>query len=290
MKRNYLIFIASLVLFGSNGIVAERISLESHQVVMLRTFIGTAFLAAPLIARRRTPAVLRDRRSLALLTASGLSMGASWLFLYEAYRTVGVGISSLAYYCAPVIVMALSPWLFGERLAPAKIAGFCTVLAGALLINLQADGGAESAWGLFCGWMSALAHAAMVVFSKKADQVDGVESSAVQLAASFLLAAAFTACQDDCAFRVAADEWPWALMLGVVNTGLGCYGYFSSLGGLPAQTVAVLGYLEPLSAVVLAALLVHETMGPAQMLGAVLSVGGALASELTARRRRPRPG
>ena len=43
-------------------------------------------------------------------------MGISWLFLFEAYRRIGVSIASLGYYCGPVIVMALAPVMFHEKL------------------------------------------------------------------------------------------------------------------------------------------------------------------------------
>ena len=41
-------------------------------------------------------------------------MGISWLFLFEAYRRIGVSIASLGYYCGPVI--ALAPVMFHEKL------------------------------------------------------------------------------------------------------------------------------------------------------------------------------
>lgn len=48
---------------------------------------------------------------------------------------------------------------------------------------------------------------------------------------------------------------------------------------LAVQTVAVCGYLEPLAAVVFAAVLLHETMLPLQILGAVLILCGAAGAE-----------
>ncbi|MBQ2924303.1 MAG: DMT family transporter, partial [Anaerotignum sp.] len=74
------------------------------------------------------------------------------------------------------------------------------------------------------------------------------------------------------------------LMLGLVNTGLGCYRYFSAIGRLPVQTVAVCGYLEPLAAVVLSAILLGEGMGVLQILGTVLILGGAMFAELRGHR------
>jgi len=92
-------------------------------------------------------------------------MGASWMFLYEAYQQIGVSIASLAYYCGPVIVMVLSPFLFRERLTWPKVIGFLTVLCGLLLVNMQAFQQGKNGWGLFCGGMSAVMYAFMVIFN-----------------------------------------------------------------------------------------------------------------------------
>lgn len=48
------------------------------------------------------------------------------------------------------------------------------------------------------------------------------------------------------------------LILGLINTGIGCYFYFSSIGDLPVQSVAICGYLEPLSAVFFSTILPNE--------------------------------
>ena len=76
------------------------------------------------------------------------------------------------------------------------------------------------------------------------------------------------------------ETWPWILVLGLVNTGIGCYLYFSPLSKLPVQTVAVCGYLEPLSAVLFAALLLGEKMSALQYIGAVCIIGGAMIGEI----------
>ncbi len=106
-------------------------------------------------------------------------------------------------------------------------------------------------------------------------QVEGLTSSLVQLAASFAVAALFLVATGGFPFVVDAASWPWVLVLGAVNTGIGCYLYFSSFGGLRAQTVAILGYLEPVSVVVCALVFLHEPMGTLEWLGAVLIIGGA---------------
>lgn len=281
--KNYVKFISSLLLFGSNGVVAAFIALSSTEIVVMRTLIGAAMLGV-CVALRSKVRTLMTRRDFVFVVVSGASMGISWLFLYEAYREVGVGVSSLAYYCAPVLVMALSPLLFKERLTPRVLISFAVVLAGAVLVNGATLETGGSVWGMTCGWASALAHAAMVIFSKKADGVDGLVSSFIQLVVSFVVAFAFLLVTSGVSFAIDASSWPWIIMLGLLNTGFGCYLYFSSIAALPAQTVAVLGYLEPLSAVICALIFLGEPMSVTQGIGACFIIAGAAAGVI---KRRP---
>lgn len=72
--------------------------------------------------------ISKNKRHFFYLAISGIAMGVSWMFLYEAYQQIGVSIASLAYYCGPVIVMVLSPLLFKEEFTLPKTAGFVAVL------------------------------------------------------------------------------------------------------------------------------------------------------------------
>ena len=150
-KKALLKYLSSLLLFGSNGIVASCIALPSYDIVLLRTLIGGLLLAAIFLFSGRRPAFLTQRRALFFLAVSGAAMGGSWILLYEAYRLIGVSIASLAYYCGPVIVMALSPLLFGEPLTRPRMAGFAIVLCGVFLVNGQALQGGQSPVGLIYG-------------------------------------------------------------------------------------------------------------------------------------------
>ena len=72
----------------------------------------------------------------------------------------------------------------------------------------------------------------------------------------------------------------FVLLSGVCSTGLGSYLYFSSIPRLPVREVSVLGYVEPLSALVFSAVLLGKRLLPAQLLGAGLILGGTLVMEL----------
>lgn len=272
-------YLCALLLFGLNGIVASNIAMNSYEIVLLRTMVGGAMLVALFLLGRKPLQARQIPRDTLFIVLSGIAMGACWMFLYEAYQQLGVGLASLLYYCAPVIVMTLSPLLFNERLTAPKIAGFAAVLAGILLVNGGANGHLGS-WGLFCGAMSAVTYAAVIILNKQARKIRGMENSMIQLLASFVTVAAFVCVRQGLALEVPADAWPWVLLLGLANTGLGCYLYFSSIGSLPVQTVATLSYLEPLSAVGFAALLLGESLTAAQIAGAACIIGGAMIGEL----------
>jgi RarD protein len=218
--------------------------------------------------------ILQEKRSALLIMASGVAMGASWMFLYEAFTQIGVSFATLTYYCGPVILVALSPLLFKEKLTRMKLAALGMVAAGAALLNGPLAGGG-SLWGLFCGVMSALSYVAMVVSNKKARGVSGMENTLLQLTAALATVSAFLIWRQGLSLEVAAGDWPAILVLGLLNTGFACWLYFSTIGKLPVQTVALCGYVEPLSAVLFSVLLLGETMSLWQTLGAMLIFSGA---------------
>lgn len=284
MKKSYIKYILALLLFGSNGIVADRIALPSVEIVFWRTLIGSILLILLFYAggEGKRAQWFRQKKELIALGISGAAMGASWIFLYEAYQQIGVSIASLCYYSGPILVMALSPLLFHERLTKAQIAGFIIVLLGIVLVNgriwgLSGDV-ANNARGLFCGLMSAVMYAFMVIFNKKVTHITGLENSMLQLVFSFVTVACFVGIRHSLTMPAGEDLLP-ILFLGIVNTGVGCWLYFSSIGTLPVRTVAICGYLEPLSAVFMATVFLKESMSVPQIIGAAFIIGGAIFSE-----------
>lgn len=278
-RKAYLTYITSLLLYGLNGVVASHITMSSYEIVFLRMLIGSVLLIGLFLLLGNRFTFYQKPKDTLFLAASGIGMGVSGLFVYEAYQQIGVSLSSLLYYCGPVLVMILSPVLFREKLTWPKIVGFAAVLCGIFLVNGQIFGETSSLWGLFCGVMSAVTLAVMIICNKKAKGITGMENPTLQLLFGFCTVAVFFLCKQGISMEIPAQSIPWILMIGAVNTGLGGFLYFSSIGKLPVQTVAICGYLEPLSAVVFSVLLLHEVMLPLQILGAALIIGGALFGE-----------
>lgn len=279
-KKSLIKYLSALLLFGLNGIVASHISMNSYEIVFLRTLIGSVLLITIFLLTKGKIHIKNNRRDYIYITLSGIAMGASWMFLYEAYQQIGVGVSSLLYYCGPVIVMILSPLIFKEKLTVPKAVGFLIVIIGILLVNGQFAADELRITGLICGGMSAVMYFFMVTLNKQSKEITGMENATVQLFISFLTTAVFVGIKEQYVFSIPKDGMIWILILGIVNTGIGCYLYFSPLSKLPVQTVAICGYLEPLSAVVFAAVLLNEKMSFLQTIGAVCIIGGAMIGEL----------
>ncbi len=284
MRKAYLQYFAALLLFGMNGLLVSAIQLPSCEIVFLRTLLGSGVLFCLVAAMR--PARLSRRDGL-FVVGSGIAMGASWTVQYEAFQLIGVGISSLVYCLGPVLIVALAPRLLGERPSVAHKVGLAIVLLGVALINGQALGSGASAVGIVCALATVAAYVVMVLLIKRANDTCGMRGPAVQMAAACALSFAASivlqaAGLERLAVPAASDMAP-LLVLGLVNGGICCYWYFDSISKLPAQSVAVCDYLEPLSALVLSSVVLGETLGEWQIVGAVLVFLGAVGSELSHR-------
>lgn len=278
--KSYVKYILSLLIFGSNGIVASYILLSSSEIVLSRTIIGSLFLGLVFIFGRKRPQFQQIKKQWFYLLGSGISMGLSWIFLFEAYRLTSVSTATLVYYCGPVIVIAVAPFIFHEKMTINKMIGIILVAVGMVLVNgsdFLTDG---MSWGLMCGIISALLYATMIISNKKVVKLNGLEITLVQLITACAVVAVYTLLMHKGTISISGTNIIPILFLGVVNTGVGCYLYFSSINELPAQSVAICSYIDPLSALVFSAIVLNEQLSLVQIAGAFLIFGGAAFGEL----------
>lgn len=120
----------------------------------------------------------------------------------------------------------------------------------------------------------------MLCLNKKVEGVSGEETATVQLTAAFVAVFMFSAIKQGLHIDIQASDIAPLLALGLLSTGIGCFLYFSSIGGIKVQTVAILGYLEPLSAIIFSFIFLDEQLLVGQIIGAVIIISGALCAEL----------
>lgn len=274
----------SMVIFGTIGLFRRFIPLPSEVLACARGIMGGLFLLLLLKARGRSFDRQAVRAHWKLLVLSGAMIGFNWILLFEAYNYTTVAIATLCYYLQPVIVILLSPLVLGERVSLRK--GICvlTALAGMVLVSgIAGSDGLPSGdlRGVFLGLGAAVLYAGVVLLNKRIVGVPVYEKTVLQLlSASLVLLPYMAAAGTLHAYSLGIGQAAALVTVGIVHTGMAYVLYFGSVEHLPAQTAALFGYIDPVTAVFLSVILLHEPMSLLTLAGAVLILGSAAVSEL----------
>ncbi|MBP3483876.1 MAG: EamA family transporter [Oscillospiraceae bacterium] len=279
-SKSLIFFIASMVIFGTNGLIVANISLGSAEIVLMRTFLGSLFLLA-IVLVKRSFSFADLKADLVPATMGGAALGLNWVLLFSAYRSAGVGLSTLTYYCGPIIVLALSPVLFREKLTWNKLLAIAAVAVGMFCITGDIEPGSDVQTGILFGGGAALLYASLIVANKRVKRLSGLNCAMYELIVAFFVVLIYLVASNvKLPVIPAAEDIVWVLVIGLVNTGLAYYLYFSSLQKLPGQTVALVCYIDPLTALLVSGAFLGEKLFAVQIAGAVLILGGACLGEL----------
>lgn len=279
-SKSLIFFIASMVIFGTNGLIVANISLGSAEIVLMRTFLGSLFLLA-IVLVKRSFSFADLKADLIPATIGGAALGLNWVLLFSAYRSAGVGLSTLTYYCGPIIVLALSPVLFKEKLTWNKLLAIAAVAVGMFCITGDIEPGSDVQTGILFGGGAALLYASLIVANKRVKRLSGLNCAMYELIVAFFVVLIYLLASNvKLPVVPAAEDIVWVLVIGLVNTGLAYYLYFSSLQKLPGQTVALVCYIDPLTALLVSGAFLGEKLLGVQIAGAVLILGGACLGEL----------
>ncbi len=274
-----LSMIASMIIFGTIGIFVEYISMPSGLIAAFRGVVGMLVLLITMAIRKKAPDKAAIKKRLPIIIISGAAIGFNWILLFEAYRHTGVPVATVCYYMAPIIVITLSPFFFKEKLGLKKIICVAVALVGAVAVSgvLQAD--TSKLTGILLGLGAAVLYASVVIMNKFLADVPSLERTALQLgAAGFTVLPYALLTMGDISFNPLSLGL--LLVVGVFHTGFAYTMYFGAVGKLKGQTVAILSYIDPASAILLSALFLSQTPSALEALGAVLIIGAAFVGEV----------
>ena len=280
--KAYGMYILALFIFGTNGIFVSHVSLASSQIVLMRTLIGGVLLTCLVLFRGGFDknSIRKEWRPLLL---GGAVLGLNWVALFEAYRLLNVSLATLIYYVGPILVLLFSPILFREKLTGRKSISVLIVAIGLICISGSIVVAGASLMGLLAAITSALLYFALIIFNKQIIRTNGIQTAAIELDVAFLVVLIYTLCTAGVP-HITGSDLPYIAVIGFVNTGLAYLLYFSGLQKLSGQSVALISYVDPVSALLLSALLLQEVMTPVQIVGAVLIIGGAMFGEIKKQR------
>jgi len=252
--------------WGIIGVLVRWTALPAVAIVWGRTAIGAAVLVP---VRRRWA---RPRGPVWSATGAwpyvvGPLLAAHWLALVAAQQRAPIGTVLLITYLSPVVVAVLAGPILHERVPPLVVVALGVAVLGTwVLARPSGHAGSGEAFAL----IAAFTYAALILVAKHmASRVDPITYSLVELAGAALVLAPFAATAH---WGAPSSDWWWLVVLGVVFTGILGPVFIGLLQQLPATTVGVLSYLEPVSAVACGWLFLGESPGGATLVGGMLIV------------------
>ncbi|WFE14733.1 DMT family transporter [Bacillus atrophaeus] len=275
-------FILSMIIFGTMGLVVRYIDLSSSETALLSSSIGCLFLIFVFIMMKKTIPWKLVKANAYILFLSGIALGGNWIFLYQSYDHTTLTNATLGYYFAPVFVMILSPYVLKEQLSVKKMVCIGVAIIGMLLIvgNGISASGTDDLLGIFFGLVAAAFYAALMLLNKFIHHMGRLEITIIQLGLTALLLLPYVFFTEGFGiFGVSRASVPFIIILGIVNTGIGFWLFFSGMQKLKGQSIAMLSYVDPFVAILISAIILQEQMTIVQMLGGALLLSSTFVSE-----------
>ncbi len=280
--KSYVALIGSMLIFGTLGVVRRYVPLSSAMLALCRGALGSVFLLLFVLVRGGK-LKLPERKATLWLVLTGAIMGLNWMLLFEAYSYTTVAAATMCYYMQPTIVILLSPLVFRERLSGRKLACAAAAIVGMLFVSGVLSGGVgqvRDIRGIAFGLGAAALYAAVIIMNKKVVVEDIYAKTVIQLAGAALVMIPYVLLTEGVLeLTLTAADIGMVLLVGIVHTGITYALYFGSMQRLKAQTVAVMSYIDPVFALLLSAAVLHESLTPLGIVGAVLIIGSAIISE-----------
>ena len=276
MKKPIFRFLLAMSIFGTIGLFVDAIPLSSGAIALFRGSMGLAVLLLVMFLTKKKLRLAVIKKDLPVLCISGTAMGLNWVLLFEAYQHTTVATATVCYYLAPAFLMLASP-LLGEKLTAKKLLCLLGCFVGMVLVT-GIDGGSLA--GVAFGIGAAILYASVMFMNRKLKQVSDYERTVTQMAMSIPVVGIYVLCCGGVDISgMGPTHWVLMAVVGIIHTGLAYFLYFGAVGKLPATTVAVCSYLDPVVAVLLSAIVIAPIGVPA-ICGAVLILGSTLLGQL----------
>ncbi|AZZ76097.1 EamA family transporter [Pseudomonas sp. RU47] len=282
----YLTLAAVTMIWGGTFVAGRFLagSLSPMFAASLRFLLASAALLG-FLWLARIPLARPTRRQwlqLALLGFFGIFFYN--LCFFYGLQYINASRASLIVALNPAVIGLVSWWLFKERLGRVKTAGIATCMVGAGLViisrNPQLLAATPHAWigdllilGCVLGW------GVYSLFSRDLNRTLGpVQTVTYSILIGTVMLWALAALRGELSWQALNNlglaQWLNLLYLGVLGSALAYIGYYDGIRKIGATRSGVFIALNPLTAVILGALLLGEQLTAAMYLGGALILTG----------------
>lgn len=283
-ERPVVVAALGAMFIASSGVLVRLASSAPVTVAFYRCLYALPLLGlvAYLEKRRFGPLPQRTRN---LAWIAGVFFTIDLVFWHHAIDAVGAGLATVLGNLQ-VVIVGFAAWAFlGERPRRELFWAIPVVLAGVVLISgaLGEDAyGENPALGVIYGALTSVAYAAFILVlregSRDLRRIGGPLFHATLVAA--LAAAVYAPLAGDMQWGPRWPEHGWLVALALSSQVVGWLLISRSLPRLPAAVTSIVLLLQPVGAMVLAAVALGEDPSLVQLAGAVLILAGVVVATL----------
>ena len=271
--------IAAAVFYGTNPLGAMNLykdGMTANSTLFYRFGLATLILGVMMLFQRKSFAL--TRRELGILAVLGVLMGSSSSSLYFSFNYLDVGIASTLLFVYPVMVAVIMAAMFHEKVTAATVVSILLSLAGIVLLNRTADGSSLDAWGVVLVLVSSLTYAVyIVVVNKSSLRMSSVKLTFYVLLFGVISILAFTyATGAHVQMLPHARDWLYAAQLALLPTVLSLVLMVVAVHDIGSTPTAIMGALEPMTAVAIGVLVFGEDFTARLAVGIVLILTAVL--------------
>lgn len=262
--------------YGTNPAFAVPLyeeGMNPNTVLLFRYVLGIPLLAL-LMMIRHIPFRI-ERESIGPTALLGFLMALSSLTLFESYNYMNSGIASTLLFVYPVMVAIIMMFFFKEKNGPSLYICLAIMFVGLFLLVRPTDGITLSPLGCALVMVSALTYALYIVFvnvSKKIRAIPTTKLLFYVLIWGTLLFAANILLNNPFTWPTSGYEWINLSALAVIPTLLSLACTTAAIQIIGSTPTAILGSLEPVSAVLLSVFFLHQPISVLEIIGGSLIV------------------
>ena len=289
--KGYLLGALAAASYGMNPLFALPLysdGMDPYSVLFFRYLFAIPILGIMLRARGRTFAV--SRHDLLPLVVMGLLLAMSSLSLFLSYNYMEAGIASTMLFVYPIMVAVIMAIFFRERITAQTASCIFVALVGIALLYKGSDGTTLDATGVMWVMVSALSYALYIVGVNR-PRLKGIATLKLTFYALVFGFSIFIVCTDfgrALTFPSAWYKWGNLVALALFPTAISFLCTTQAIQYIGSTPTAILGALEPLTAVFFGVTVFGEALTPRLMFGIVMIIaavsalvaGGSITSHL----------
>lgn len=274
--KGYLLAALAAAAYGTNPAFAVPLygqGMNPNTVLLFRYLMGLPLLA--IIMALRGVSFKLERKQIIPTLILGVLMAFSSLTLFESYKYMNSGVASTLLFVYPVMVAIIMIIFFKEKFK-ISVALCLVIMAGGLILLMKPQGtNTVSTFGIILVMISALTYALYIVFVNVSKHINAIPTTKLLfyvLGWGSMVYVVMIALGNELTLPAASSGWLNLLALAIIPTVISLACTTRAIQLIGSTPTAILGALEPVSAVVLSVVVLGQVITANDIIGGAMIV------------------